>query len=148
MSLLSFCLFVLFLFVCLFCFLWPHPRHVEVPRVRVKWELQLPATATATATPDLSGIRDLHHNSQQHWILTPPSEARTKPPSSWMGIHLISVITSCFVAGEKGEPVRSVLRRKFLVLGIFCWASALWEDIYFDLVVHIFWGRDILINVN
>ena len=39
-------------------------------------ELQLPATATATATPDLSLICNLHHSSQEHWILNPLSEAR------------------------------------------------------------------------
>ena len=34
------------------------------------------AYATATATPDPSRICDLHHSSQQHWILNPLSEAR------------------------------------------------------------------------
>ena len=35
-----------------FCFLGPHPGHMEVPRLGVKWELQLPAYTTATAMPD------------------------------------------------------------------------------------------------
>ena len=39
-------------------------------------ELQLPAYATATATPDLSIIFNLHHSSQQCWILNPQSGAR------------------------------------------------------------------------
>ena len=38
--------FVLF-FVFVFCFLGPHPQHIEVPRLGVQWELQLPAYTTA-----------------------------------------------------------------------------------------------------
>ena len=34
--------------------------------------------ATATATPDLSCVCDLHHSSQQPWILNPPIEARDR----------------------------------------------------------------------
>ena len=47
---------------------------MEVPKLGVKTELQLPAytIAIATATLDLSCICDLHHSSQQCWILTPP----------------------------------------------------------------------------
>ena len=40
-----------FLFLS-FCFLGPHPRHMELPRLGVKSELQLPAYGTATATQD------------------------------------------------------------------------------------------------
>ena len=61
--------FVCFLFFCLFVFLGPHPRHMEVPRLGVESELQLPAYATATAMPDLSCVCDLHHSSWQCWIL-------------------------------------------------------------------------------
>ena len=35
----------------LFCFLGPHPRHMEGPKLGVELELQLPAYTTATATP-------------------------------------------------------------------------------------------------
>ena len=49
---------------------------MEVPRLGVESELQLPAYATATATRDLSYICNLHHSSQQRWILNPLSEAR------------------------------------------------------------------------
>ena len=34
--------------------------------------------AIAAATPDLSHICDLHHSSQQHWILNLLSEARDR----------------------------------------------------------------------
>ena len=59
-------------------FLGSHPLHVEFPRLGVKLELQLPAytTITATATWNLSCVSDLHHSSQQCWILTPLSKAR------------------------------------------------------------------------
>ena len=48
---------------------------MEVPSLEVKLELQLLAYATAIATRDLSHVFYLHHSSQQHWILNPPSEA-------------------------------------------------------------------------
>ena len=41
-------------------------------------ELQLPAYTRATATQDPSCTRDLHHSSQQHWILNTLSEARDR----------------------------------------------------------------------
>ena len=49
---------------------------MEVPRLGVKSELQLRAYTTATGVWDPSPICDLHHSSQQLWILNPPSEAR------------------------------------------------------------------------
>ena len=58
---------------------------MEVPRLGVKSELLLLlllllllAYTTATATPDPSHICDLHHNSQQHWVLNSLSEARDR----------------------------------------------------------------------
>ena len=54
-----------FLFVCLFCFLGPHPQHMEVRRLGVESGLRLPAYPTAPATPDMSHICDLHHTSWQ-----------------------------------------------------------------------------------
>ena len=66
---------VFFLLLLLFVFLELHPRHMEVPRLGIESELQLSAYATATATWDPSHVCKLHHNSQQHQILNPPSEA-------------------------------------------------------------------------
>ena len=37
-----------------FCFLGPHPQHMEVPRLGVESELRLLAYTTATAMQDLS----------------------------------------------------------------------------------------------
>ena len=48
-----------------FCFLGPHPQHMEFPRLGVLSELQLPAYTTATAMPDPSCVCNLHHSSQQ-----------------------------------------------------------------------------------
>ena len=61
-----------------FFFLWPHLRHMEVPRLGVALELQVPAYTTTTATPDPSRICDLLHSSWQHWILNPLREARDR----------------------------------------------------------------------
>ena len=63
-------------FFFFFCFLGLHVWHVEVPRLGFELELQLLAYTTATAMQDLGQICNLHHRSQQHWILNPLSEAR------------------------------------------------------------------------
>ena len=60
----------------LFCFLGPHPRHMEVPRLGVELELQLLACTTATAEPDPSLVYDLHHSLWQRRIDNPLSKAR------------------------------------------------------------------------
>jgi len=70
-------LYIFFFILFYFCFLGPHAWHMEVPRIGIKSELQLQLLAydTPTATPDPSHICNLHHSSQQHWILKPLSEA-------------------------------------------------------------------------
>ena len=50
-------------FFFFFCFLGPHPWHMEVPRLGVELELQLLAFATATAMPDPSHVCNLHHTA-------------------------------------------------------------------------------------
>ena len=50
---------------------------MEVPRLGVESELQLMAYATAIATRS-ECLCDLHHSSQQHWILNLLSEARDR----------------------------------------------------------------------
>ena len=71
-----------FLFVFFFFFLGL--RHMEVPRLGVKSEIWLLAYAIATATQDSSHICDLHHSSQQCWILNTLSQARDEPVFSWI----------------------------------------------------------------
>ena len=63
-------------FFLFFCFLGPPPQHMEVPRLGVELELQPLANTTATATSNLSCVCNLHHSSQQCWILNPLKEAR------------------------------------------------------------------------
>ena len=60
----------------LFCFLGPHPKHMEVPRLGVQSELQLPATPQPQQCSDPSRVCDLHYSSGQRRVLNPPSEAR------------------------------------------------------------------------
>ena len=81
-----------FLSVCLsfFCFLGPHPWHIEVPRLGAESELQLLADTTATATWDPSCVCNLHHSLQQPQILNPLSEARIKPAISWFLARFVS----------------------------------------------------------
>jgi len=51
---------------------------MEVPRPGVESELRPLAytIVTATSDPDPSLVCNLHHSSQQRWILNPLSEAR------------------------------------------------------------------------
>ena len=49
-----------------------------VPMLGVKSEVQLLAYTTATAMLDRNHIYDLHHSSQQCWILNSLSEARDR----------------------------------------------------------------------
>ena len=49
---------------------------MEVPMMGVESELQLPAYATTTAMWDPGHICEIHHSSQQCWILNPLHEAR------------------------------------------------------------------------
>ena len=74
---------------------------MEVPRLGVESELQLPAYTTATAMQDLSLVCDLHHSSQQHWILNPWSEARGRTrvlmDTSW-------ICFCCVMIGTPKDP--------------------------------------------
>ena len=73
------------LVVCVFClfvfcsFGW-HLQRMEAARLGVELELLLPAYTTATAMPDPSCVCNLHHGSQQHWILNPMRGARDRTP--------------------------------------------------------------------
>ena len=69
-------LYFMYLHLLLFVFLGPHPRHMEVLRVGAEMEPWPLSYTTATATQDPSCIFDLHHSSQQRWILNPLSEVR------------------------------------------------------------------------
>ena len=95
-----FCFFLfLFLFFCFLGHLW----HKVVPKLRVELEPQLPAYATATAMQDLSCICNLHHSSQQHWILNALSEAR-----DWTHI-LMDTSRGCFYWATTGTPKKIYL---------------------------------------
>ena len=80
-----------------FSFLGPHLRHTEVSRLGVQSELQLPDYATATAMQDPSRICDLHHSSQQRWILNPLNKARDRTcilrATSWFHYHRATIGT-------------------------------------------------------
>mgnify|MGYP001346181379 CR=1 FL=1 len=66
----------LFLSFSFFFFLGLHLQPKEVPRLGVELELQPLGDVAATAMQDSSHICDLHHSSQQWWILNPLSKAR------------------------------------------------------------------------
>ena len=64
---------------------------MEVSRLEVETELQLLAYTTATAMPDPCLMCDLHHSSQQCWILNPLSEATIKPICSLILVGLLQL---------------------------------------------------------
>ena len=51
---------------------------MEVPRLGVKSALRLLVYTTAIAMQGLSHVCDLHHRSQQRWIVNPMSKARDR----------------------------------------------------------------------
>ena len=63
--------------------------HMEVPRLGVRLDLQLLAYTTAKATWDPSHVCDLHHSSQQRWILDPLRSA-WEAASSWILVRLVT----------------------------------------------------------
>ena len=74
---------------------------MEVPRLGVESELQLPAYITGTAMWDLSGVCDLHHSSQQRWILNPLSKAGDRTCSLMVPSQI------CFCCAMTGTPKAS-----------------------------------------
>ena len=75
---------------------------MEVPRLGSKSELLLLAYTRATAMPDPSCICDLHHNSQQHKILNPVSEARDQT------CHLTVPSQIHFCCARTGTPIQCI----------------------------------------
>ena len=75
-------------FFFFFCFLGPHPQHMEVTRLGVESEMQLQACGTATTTQDLSLIFELYHSSQQRRILHPLTGI--EPTSSWILVGFVT----------------------------------------------------------
>ena len=96
------------LLLLLFCFLGPHPWHMEVPRRGVQSEIQLPAYATATAMWDPSCVCDLHHSSWQCQILNPLIEVRDQPH------NLILPGWICFLCTTVGILSSTILDISFI----------------------------------
>ena len=81
-------------------FLWPHLWHMEVPRLGVQLELQLQACTTAAAMRDPSHVCDLHHRSQQCWILNPLSKTKDQ---THILLDTSLVRYRCATTGTPGE---------------------------------------------
>ena len=85
-------------------FLGLHPWHMDIPRIGMELELHLTTYTTAPAMPDPTCVCDLHHSSQQHWILNPLSKARDQTPilvdTSWL--H--------FLCNTVGSPRSSIVK--------------------------------------
>ena len=90
--------FFFFFFFPFFLSLGLHLWNMEVPRLGAELELQQLAYTTATATWDLSHKCNLHHSSQQCWILNPLSEARDQTRS------LVDTSGVCFCLATIGTP--------------------------------------------
>ena len=88
-------------------FLGPHSQHMEFPRLGVESELQSLAYTTAKATADPSLICNLHHSSQRHQILNPPSEAR-----DWT-CNVMVASRICFCCVTMGTPIFFIFLNDF-----------------------------------
>ena len=102
-----------FFFFCLSVFSEPRPQHMEVPRLGVQSELQLLAYATTTAMADPSLICDLHHSSQQRWILHPLSKARDQT------CNLMVPSRIRFCCTTMGIPRLSIFKTLILLVSVF-----------------------------
>ena len=78
-----------FNFIYLFCLFRATPVAYGKSQARGWIGATLLAYTRTTAMRDPSHICDLHHTSQQHWILNPLSEARDRTPS-WMLVEFVS----------------------------------------------------------
>ena len=98
---------------------------MEVSRLGVESELPLQACTTVTAMRDLSCICNLHHNSQQCWILNPLIEARDQThvlmdtsrfcnPLSHNGNSLVFILNSIFIIDTYTCSWTSLLQLFFL----------------------------------
>ena len=107
-----------------FCFLGPHPWHMEVPLLEVQSELQLPTYTTAT--PDPSHVCDLHNSSWQRRILKPLSKARDQT------CNLTVPRRICFLCATTGTPTKffklnfSTRKHKVMIQSEKCIATFLW----------------------
>ena len=105
-------------FVC-FCSLGLHPWHMDNPKLGVQLELQLPAYATAIAPPDPSCICNLHHGSQQRWILNLLSKASDGT------CNLMVPSRICFCYAKMGTPAVVIVNpvSQWLILDMLIWTS-------------------------
>ena len=62
--------------VCIFCIFRAAPMTYESSQARHQIGAEAEAYATARAMQDASLVCDLHHSSQQRWILNPLSKVR------------------------------------------------------------------------
>ena len=65
---------------------------MEVPRLGSNWSYSCQPMPPATATPDPSRICDLHHSSQQCWILNPVSESRDQTCNLMVPSWIVSAV--------------------------------------------------------
>ena len=84
-------------------FLGPHLQHIEVPRLGVKSEPQLLTYTTATETSDPSCVCDLHHSSQQRWILNSLSRTGIEPVSLWILVGFVTGFPPHYSTSGKWE---------------------------------------------
>ena len=94
-------------YLFIFCFLVPHPRHMEVPWLGVESELQPLAYTIATATQDPSQACDLHHDPRQCWIPDPLSKTRDQT-------HIpMDISWICFHWATAGTPKKFKIKKIF-----------------------------------
>ena len=92
---------------------------MKVPRPGVGSELQMLSHTIATTKWDPSCVCNLHHSSQQHWILNPLSEAR-----NWTRI-LMDTSQICFCWATMRTPYFIFLKNLFFFF--FSQTHGIWQ---------------------
>ena len=99
---------------------------MEIPRLGVQSELQLPAYTIGIAMPNPSHVCDLHHSSQQLWILNPLGEAQDP-----LGV-LMDTSPVCYSWATTGT----------LILLI-----SFWESTQYNLILHpLMWMKGTILT--
>ena len=111
-----------------------HLWHMEISRPGVKSELQLPVHTTATATRDPSRVCNLHHSSQQYWILNPLSKARDQT------LNLVD--TNQFIT--HWTTMETLWKHYFNIKDFFCYPNVFYpmhlKALFWDIAIGFYRG--------
>ena len=108
---------LLFCFIiCYFLLLWATPAAYGSSQARGRIRATAAWLSHSKGSTDPSCVYDLHHSSQQHWILKPPSNPRDRSCISW-------IVLWCLSDGKQWEIPWVLIFRKVFYLPQECRAQ-------------------------